>query len=152
MVVVTKCNITNNESFNGGAIAISSLLATEELIQERLNVGVELSTFSMNRVQLGAAIMVACFCLAGDVQHLAIEITSSIFITNSFLLYSEWNISHEQGVGVVSSSNVPLGIVGNTLFSYNNGSVVAVVGWVDFRDCSVLFTGNTGRNGGADNM
>ena len=153
MVVVTKCNFTNNEAFNGGAIAISSLVATEELIEERLNVRVENSTFSMNRAKLGAAIKVACFCLAGDVQHLAIEIANSIFITNSVLLYSEWNVSHEKGVGVVYSSNVPLSIVGNNVFSYNNGSALAVVGsWVDFRDCSVLFTGNTGTNGGAVNM
>ena len=117
MVVVTNFKFTKIEAFNGGAIAISSLAATEELIEERLNVRVEHSTFSMNRAQLGAAIKVACFCLAGDVQHLAIEIASSILITNSVFLYSEWNVSHEQGVGVVYSNNVPLSIVGNTVFS-----------------------------------
>ena len=69
---------------------------------------------------------------------LAIEIANSIFITNSVILYREWNVSYEQGMGVVYSSNVPLSIVGNTLFSYNNGSALAIVGsWVDFRDCSV---------------
>ena len=106
--------------------------------------------FSMNRPQFGAAIKVACFCQAGDFQHLAIEIASSIY---SVLLDSKRNVSHEQGVGVVYSSNVPLSFVGNTLFSYNNGSALAVVGsWVDFNDWSVLFTGNIGTNGGSVNI
>ena len=65
---------------------------------------------SVNRACLSTTIQVACFCQAGDVQYLAIQIASSIC---SVLLDCKRNVSHEQGLDVVYSSNVSLSFVGD---------------------------------------
>jgi len=153
MVVVTKCNFTSNEAFSGGAIAISSVVATDNLFEERLNVEVENTTLFENKAQLGAAIKVVSFTPATDTQVVTVVIANSVFLANSAILDSNSFAPHEQGVGTVYTSNIPISFVGYNLFKDNEGSALAIVGsHVDFTDCAALFTGNSGRNGGAINM
>ena len=143
-IVIEGCNFTDNYALFGGGLSI--VLTKNSKLSDKY---LQLSNcvFEGNRGLVGYAFHSCSKALVTDSLMPCIVISESVFKSNHLII----NQGLTDGLGAVNNDKIPLCLQGEVSFMNNNGTALVMsVSTVSLLDSSsVVFTGNTGHNGGA---
>ena len=143
-ILIDNCNFTGNYALFGGGLSI--VLTKNSKLSDKY---LQLSNcvFEGNIGLVGYAFHSCSKALVTDSLMPCIVISGSAFKSNKLIV----NRGITDGLGAVNNDKIPLCLQGDVSFTNNTGTALVMsVSTISLLDSSnVIFTGNTGHNGGA---